>query len=157
MIRIGSGFDVHALAEGRRLVLGGIEIDYPQGLAGHSDADVVLHALCDAMLGAVANYDVGHHFPPGKPEYKDIDSLKLLEKVDLLLREDEWSVVNADITVICEKPRLAPFIDKMRARISTTLKVNIGQISIKATTSEKLGSMGREEGIAAMAVVLVEK
>jgi len=157
MIRVGSGFDVHAFAEGRKLVLGGVEIEFPKGLAGHSDADVVLHALCDAMLGAVAKGDIGHHFPPHDPKFKNIASLKLLKHVDSLLQEDDWSIVNADITVICEFPKLAPYIDQMRTKISDALMVSFNQISVKATTSEKLGFTGRGEGIAAMAVVLVEK
>ncbi len=157
MIRVGSGFDVHAFAENRKLVLGGVEIDYHLGLAGHSDADVLLHAICDAMLGATAQGDIGQHFPPSDQQYKDISSVELLKRVDAIVKQGGWSLVNADATLICEEPKLATYIERIRANIAAALDVERSQISIKATTSERLGFTGRKEGIAATAVVLMEK
>jgi 2-C-methyl-D-erythritol 2,4-cyclodiphosphate synthase len=157
MIRIGSGYDVHRFAPGRKLFLGGELIEHPLGLLGHSDADVLLHALCDALLGAVAKGDIGKHFPPSDERFKDISSTLLLKQVIAMLAADGWKLVNADMTVVCEVPRIAPHSDKIRANIAEVTGVALDAISLKATTSEKLGFTGREEGIAAMAVVLVEK
>ncbi len=154
-MRVGCGFDVHRLVPGRRLILGGVEIPYHLGLEGHSDADVLLHALADALLGAAALGDIGHHFPPGDPRYKDADSLALLQEAYRLVRERGYRLANADAVVIAEAPRLAPFIVAMRERIATALAVADDQISIKATTTEGLGYTGRGEGIAAQAVVLL--
>ncbi len=155
--RIGSGFDVHPFVAGRRLVLGGEAIDHPLGLAGHSDADVVLHALCDALLGAVAKGDIGHHFPPSDQQFKDVSSTLLLNRVVEILRADGWSLVNADITIICEQPKIAPYVERMKTNISRVCRVDADAVSIKATTTEQLGFTGREEGIAAMAVALVQR
>ncbi len=155
--RIGSGFDVHPFVAGRRLVLGGEAIEHPLGLAGHSDADVVLHALCDALLGAVAKGDIGHHFPPSDQQFKDVSSTLLLNRVVEILRADGWSLVNADITIICEQPKIAPYVERMKTNISRVCRVESNAISIKATTTEQLGFTGREEGIAAMAVALVQR
>ncbi len=155
--RIGSGFDVHPFVAGRRLVLGGEAIDHPLGLAGHSDADVVLHALCDALLGAVAKGDIGHHFPPSDQQFKDVSSTLLLNRVVEILRTDGWSLVNADITIICEQPKIAPYVERMKTNISRVCRVDTDAVSIKATTTEQLGFTGREEGIAAMAVALVQR
>lgn len=157
MFRIGCGFDVHRFEEGRRLILGGETIDHPLGLLGHSDADVVLHALCDALLGAVALGDIGLHFPSADPQFKDISSLILLQKVVDLLRRDGWNIVNADLTVVCERPKIAPYASKIRQNIARIAGTEVDAISIKGTTTERLGFTGREEGIAAMAVVLVSR
>lgn len=157
MQRVGSGFDVHPLVAGRRLVLGGEVIDYPLGLQGHSDADVLIHALCDALLGALALGDVGKHFPPTDERYRDISSLHLLEKVMDMVRAQGWEMVNTDLTLVCEEPKIAPYSDAMRKNIAGALDVAVDAISIKATTTEKLGFTGRGEGIAALAVVLVNK
>jgi 2-C-methyl-D-erythritol 2,4-cyclodiphosphate synthase len=157
MFRVGSGFDVHRFSKGRKLILGGETIDFPLGLEGHSDADVVLHALCDALLGAAGLGDIGRHFPPGNPEYKDISSTVLLERVTNMLEDKGWRLENADLTLICEKPKIAPYSDKMRANIASAMDVEPAQISIKGTTTERLGFTGREEGIASMAIVLISK
>ncbi len=157
MIRIGSGYDIHRFAPGRKLFLGGELIDHPLGLLGHSDADVLLHALCDALLGAVAKGDIGRHFPPNDERFKDISSTLLLKQVIAILATDGWKLVNADMTIVCEAPKIAPYSDKIRANIAEVTGVAVDAISLKATTSEKLGFTGREEGIAAMAIVLVEK
>jgi 2-C-methyl-D-erythritol 2,4-cyclodiphosphate synthase len=154
-MRVGCGFDVHRLVPGRRLILGGVAIPYHLGLEGHSDADVLLHALADALLGAAALGDIGCHFPPGDPRYKDADSLVLLQEVYRLVRARGYRLANADAVVIAEAPRLAPFIVAMRGRIATALAVAEDQISIKATTTEGLGYTGRGESIAAQAVVLL--
>ncbi|GEA14426.1 MAG: 2-C-methyl-D-erythritol 2,4-cyclodiphosphate synthase [Moorella sp. (in: firmicutes)] len=154
-MRIGCGFDVHRLVPHRRLVLGGVEIPYSLGLAGHSDADVLLHALADALLGAAALGDIGRHFPPGDPRYKDADSLVLLQEVYRMVRQAGYRLGNADTIIIAEQPKLAPFIDSMRERIARALEVQKDQISIKATTTEGLGFTGRGEGIAAQASVLL--
>ena len=155
--RIGNGFDVHRLASGRTLVLGGVQIDHPMGLEGHSDADVLLHALCDAILGAISLGDIGQHFPSDDPQFKDVSSLVLLEKVNAMLRQDKWRVANVDITVICEQPKIAPYADRIRENIAPILDLPLDAVSIKGTTTEKLGFTGREEGIAAMAVALVSR
>jgi 2-C-methyl-D-erythritol 2,4-cyclodiphosphate synthase len=156
-MRAGIGYDVHPLVEGRKLILGGLDIPFIKGLSGHSDADVLTHAIMDALLGACALGDIGAHFPPSDPQYKGISSLILLERVGELLKKKGWKVENVDATVVAEKPRLAPFVDEMRRRLARALQVEIGQVSIKATTSEKLGFAGRGEGISALAVAAVEK
>lgn len=153
--RIGTGFDVHRLEENRKLILGGVEIPFEKGLLGHSDADVLVHALMDAMLGAAALGDIGGLFPDNDPAFKDISSMILLEKVGAAVAEKGYSLGNADITVICQKPKLAPYIPLMRSRIAQTLNVSEEQINLKATTTEKLGFTGRGEGIAAEAVCLL--
>lgn len=155
-IRVGQGIDVHAFCEGDHVVLGGVRIDHEKGLAAHSDGDVALHALCDAMLGAAAKGDIGRHFPPSDPAWKDADSRDLLRKVDLLLKHDGWAVNNADITLVCEQPKISPFVEQMRANISADLGLDPEYISVKATTTEGLGFCGRGEGITALAVVLIK-
>ena len=155
-IRIGIGYDVHPLTAGRKLVLGGIEIPFAQGLSGWSDADALTHAIIDALLGAAALGDIGSHFPPGDPQYKDISSLDLLERAKKELTEKGWRIVNIDATVMAERPRLRELIDRMRGQLSQTLGINISQTSVKASTSARLGFIGREEGIAAYAVALIE-
>lgn len=154
-LRIGQGFDVHRFAVGRRLVLGGVEIAHERGLAGHSDADVLTHAICDALLGAAALGDIGRHFPDTDPRYKDADSLELLAQVARLVHDAGWRIGNIDSTVIAQAPRLAPHIDTMRARLAAAAGVEAAQIGVKATTSEGLGFTGRAEGIAAMATALL--
>ena len=156
MIRIGSGYDIHALVAGRKLILGGVEIDWRLGLAGHSDADVLLHAICDACLGAAAMGDIGTHFPPDDDRYKEIDSRMLLSKVAAMLHQAQWKICNLDCTIIAEKPRLAPYISAMREHVSSDLSIALSQINIKATTAEGLGFIGQQQGIAAQAVVLLE-
>lgn len=155
MIRVGTGYDVHRLVENRKLILGGVEIPFEKGLEGHSDADVLLHAIKDALLGAAALGDIGRHFPDNNPLYKGISSLVLLEKVGLLLQQHGFVVQNIDATVIAEKPKLSPYISAMNENIARVLTVPAGQINIKATTTEGLGFTGRKEGIAAQAVVLL--
>ncbi len=155
-MRIGQGFDVHQLVEGRKLIVGGVEIAYPLGLLGHSDADVLLHAICDALLGAAALGDIGKHFPDSDPRYKGIDSRKLLREVMRLLREKGYQLVNLDATIIAQAPRMAPHIPAMVSHIAEDLGVAAGCINVKATTTEKLGYTGRGEGIAAQAVCLIE-
>lgn len=154
-IRVGQGFDVHAFADGRRLILGGVPIEHPRGLAGHSDADVLAHAVTDALLGAAALGDLGRHFPDSDPAWKDADSLDLLRRVTARAAEAGWRPVNVDATVIAEAPRLAPHIDVMRGNLADALGLPRERVGVKATTSERLGFTGREEGIAALAVVLV--
>ena len=156
-IRVGMGYDVHRFAEGRELWLGGIRIDHPFGLLGHSDADVVIHALCDAMLGAANMRDIGYHFPDTAGEYAGIDSKILLRKTVSLLASKGYRVGNADITVCAEHPKLNPHIPSMQAVLADCMETDADNVSIKATTTEKLGFVGREEGIAAYAVVLIEK
>ena len=155
-VRAGIGYDVHPLVPGRKLVLGGIDIPFDKGLSGWSDADALSHAIIDALLGAAALGDIGSHFPPGDPQYKDISSLVLLERVRKKLAENGWQVVNIDATVLAESPRLRDFIDRMRQQLSQTLGINISQVSVKASTSAGLGFIGRGEGIAAYAVALIE-
>jgi len=154
-MRIGQGFDVHAFAEGRKLILGGIEVPYHLGLAGHSDADVLIHAICDALLGAAGLGDIGHHFPDNDPKYAGIDSTKLLSDVMKSLTESNLKVGNLDVTVIAQKPKLAAHVPAMRTRLAGLLGIEVGLCNIKATTTEKLGFTGRGEGIAAQAVVLL--
>ena len=155
-MRVGQGVDVHAFAAGRRLVLGGVDIPYDLGLAAHSDGDVLLHALCDALLGAAGLGDIGGCFPDSDETYRDIDSRRLVRAVMDKLRAQAWQVANADITVVAQQPRLAPHTAAMRANIAADLEVEPAQINVKATTSEHLGFTGRGEGIAAFAVVLLE-
>lgn len=154
-IRIGQGFDVHQFAEDRPLIIGGIEIPYHVGLLGHSDADVLLHTISDALLGAVAKGDIGKHFPDTAQEFKDADSAELLKQVWNMVKADGYELSNVDCTIIAQKPKMAPYIEAMRERIAALLEVNISQVNVKATTTEKLGFTGREEGIAAQAAVLV--
>ena len=157
MIRVGIGYDAHALISGRSLVLGGVSIPFHLGLDGWSDADVLVHAMMDALLGAAALGDIGEHFPPGDPAYNGLSSLKLLNRVSDLLKEHGWSIGNIDATIIAERPRLRPFMVTMRENIGKVLGIQIDRVGIKATTSEKLGFTGREEGIAAYSVALLEK
>ena len=156
-IRAGIGYDVHPLVPGRRLVLGGIDIPFDKGLDGWSDADVLIHAIIDALLGAAALGDIGSHFPPGEPQYKGISSLTLLKSAGRELTENGWQVNNIDATVVAERPRLRDFIDQMRGQLSQTLGININQVSVKAHTSEQMGFVGRGEGIAAYAVATLEE
>jgi len=156
-IRIGQGFDVHAFAEGRKLILGGVEIDHEKGLLGHSDADVLTHAVCDALLGAAALGDIGHLFPDTDARFAGADSLDLLAEVMRQVRKAGFSVGNIDVTVIAQAPRLAPHISNMREKLAAAMQVDVAQIGIKATTSEHLGFTGRSEGIAAMAVALLTR
>ena len=156
MLRIGQGLDVHAFAPARDLILGGVKIDYEYGLAGHSDADVLTHALMDALLGALALGDIGKLFPDNDDAFKGADSLKLLERVMSLEQFKNVTLVNADITVIAQKPKIAPYTDMMRQKLAAVLKCGVDRISVKGTTTEKLGFCGRGEGITAMAVVLLE-
>ncbi len=155
--RIGYGYDVHRLAEGRPLILGGVEIPHSMGLDGHSDADVLLHAICDALLGALALGDIGKHFPDTDPAFKDADSRQLLREVKGMLKERGYRVGNVDATVVAQKPKLAPYIEEMRKRIAADLEVEPEQVSVKATTSEEIGFEGREEGMSATATVLIGK
>ena len=153
MFRVGIGYDVHRLVAGRKLVLGGVEVPYHLGLIGHSDADVALHALMDAMLGAAALGDIGQHFPPEDAGYKGVSSVALLERVGEMIGRQRLRVGNLDITIVAEKPRLLPFVPAMRASIAAALQIRLEQVSVKAKTTEGLGFAGRGEGIAAYAVV----
>lgn len=155
--RIGYGFDVHALQEGRPFILGGITIPSAFGPLGHSDADVLIHAICDALLGSAALGDIGMHFPDNSDEFKNIDSKILLQRVIRLLKEKKYAVVNIDATVILEKPKIAPYITAMRESLSCVMGIPADDISIKATTNEKMGYVGRQEGVCAHAVVLIER
>lgn len=155
MMRVGVGYDVHRLAAGRRLVLGGVEIASPLGLLGHSDADVLTHAIMDALLGAAALGDIGQHFPPSDEQWRDADSLALLARVTALLVERGWRVGNVDATVVLERPKLAPHVPAMRARLAEAMGVTPAGVSVKATTNEGMGFIGREEGAAAHAVALI--
>lgn len=154
-IRIGNGYDIHRLVEGRALILGGVEIPHSLGLLGHSDADVLTHAIMDAMLGALSLGDIGHYFPPSDPQWSGANSLTLLEQVHQIVQAQGWQIGNIDSTVVAERPKLKPHLKAMRDRLAQTLSINSAQISIKATTNEKLGPVGREEGICAYAVVLL--
>lgn len=154
-MRVGHGFDVHRFADGRRLVLCGVEVPYERGMEAHSDGDVPLHALCDALLGAAGLGDIGRHFPDSSAEFKDIDSRVLLRRVVVAVRERRWQVVNADLTIAAQAPRLGPYIDTMRDNVALDLGVERGCANVKATTTERLGFTGRGEGIAAWAVVLL--
>ena len=154
-LRIGQGYDVHRLVAGRRLVLGGEEIPHERGLDGHSDADVLLHALGDALLGAAGLGDLGTHFPPSDERWRGADRVGLLERIVGLVRGEGWRVVNADLTLLAEAPRLAPYRERIRARIAAVLGVEVAAVGLKATTHEGLGAIGRSEGMAALAVVLL--
>lgn len=155
VMRVGIGYDVHRLVEGRRLVLGGVEVPFERGLLGHSDADVLTHACCDALLGAVAAGDLGRHFPDSDPRWTGVSSLVLLERVAAILAERGYAVSNVDATVIAERPKLAPYVAEMAARLAAALGVPMDAVSVKATTSDRLGLVGRGEGIAACAVAAV--
>ena len=156
-MRIGQGFDVHALVPGRKLVIGGVEIPYARGLQGHSDADVLLHAICDALLGAAGLGDIGQHFPDSDPAYAGVDSRKILRETAKKVRERKLRVVNIDATILAQEPRMGPHIPRMIGNIAADLDVAPAAINIKATTTESLGFLGRVEGIAAQAVALVEQ
>ena len=156
-MRIGQGYDVHRLVEGRRLVLGGVDIPWEKGLLGHSDADVLTHAVMDALLGAAALGDIGKHFPDTDPAYKGADSLKLLERVVVLLEERGFAVGNVDATVLAQRPKLAPYIPKMRENLARVMGVDPSRVNVKATTEEGLGFTGSGEGMAAHAVALIEE
>ncbi len=156
-VRVGFGYDVHQLMEGRELWLGGVRIDYERGLEGHSDADVLVHAICDALLGAADLRDIGHHFPDAKAEYENAASTALLRETVRLLKEHGYSVGNIDATICAEQPKLSPFIPTMKEKLAEAMGVDSSTISIKATTSEKIGFVGREEGMVAYAVALIHK
>jgi 2-C-methyl-D-erythritol 2,4-cyclodiphosphate synthase len=155
-MRVGQGLDVHAFAEGRKLVIGGVEIPHARGLLGHSDADVLLHAICDALLGAAGLGDIGQHYPDSSPQFADIDSRVLLRSTAAKLKELKFRVVNVDATIIAEAPRMSPHVARMVANIAADLGIAPGAVNVKATTTERLGFIGRDEGIAAMAVALIE-
>lgn len=157
IFRVGTGYDVHRLQEGLELWIGGVKIEHTHGLLGHSDADVLLHAICDALLGAAALGDIGKHFPDTDPRYKGISSIKLLKHVSELLKERGYTVGNIDSTIVAQRPKMAPHIPQMRQNIADALGINIDCISVKATTTERLGFEGREEGISAQAVALIVK
>jgi 2-C-methyl-D-erythritol 2,4-cyclodiphosphate synthase len=157
MIRIGQGFDVHQLVEGRPCIIGGIEIPHEKGLLGHSDADVLLHTIADACLGAIGEGDIGKHFPDTDPKYKDADSKVLLKNVWDIVISKGYKLNNLDCTIMAQKPKMAPYIEEMRAVIANLLQASTDQVNVKATTTEKLGFTGREEGIASQAVVLITK
>lgn len=150
------GYDVHQLVEGRKLIMGGVEIPHEKGLLGHSDADVLIHAIMDALIGAIGEGDIGKHFPDTDARYKGISSILLLEKVGQLLKEKHAVIQNIDATIIAQKPKMAPFIPEMREKIASALSIQVGQVNIKATTEEKLGFTGAEQGISSQAVTLVD-
>ncbi|MBW1972630.1 MAG: 2-C-methyl-D-erythritol 2,4-cyclodiphosphate synthase [Spirochaetes bacterium] len=156
-MKIGIGFDVHPFAKGKELILGGEKIPFPKGLSGHSDADVLVHAICDAILGAIGEGDIGVHFPDNDPRYKDISSLKLLKDVTEMMKKKGFIISNLDSIIVAQKPKFFPYFMKMKNNLSSILNINKDLINIKATTTEKLGFIGREEGIAAYCVVLLKK
>lgn len=156
MYRIGQGYDLHKLTEGRKLILGGVEIPHKTGLLGHSDADVLIHAIMDALLGALALGDIGKHFPPSDPKYKGISSILLLEQVKNLIKKKDYKIVNIDSTIIAEKPKMLPHIEKMCLNISNALDIDIKRISVKATTTEGMGAEGEELAISSQAVCLLQ-
>ncbi len=156
-IRVGFGYDMHRLQEGRVLWIGGVKIDYSKGLYGHSDADVLIHAICDALLGAANLRDIGHNFPDNDNEYKDIDSKILLKRTVNLLHKKEFSIGNIDVTICAEEPQLNPFIPEIQKTLADILAIDTDNVSVKATTSERMGFVGRKEGITAYAVVLIQK
>ncbi|MEW6142618.1 MAG: 2-C-methyl-D-erythritol 2,4-cyclodiphosphate synthase [Chloroflexota bacterium] len=156
MTRVGIGYDVHSLVVGRKLILGGVDVPFERGLAGHSDADALVHSIMDALLGAAALGDIGTHFPPTDEQYRGASSLVLLSRVSELLAENDFKINNIDSTIIAQKPKLAVYIDQMRLNISQTLGLTIDQVSVKATTSEGLGFIGRVEGIATFAIAMIE-
>ena len=155
-IRIGQGIDVHAFCDGDHVMLGGVRIPHSKALAAHSDGDVALHALCDAMLGAAALGDIGRHFSPSDPKWADVDSRILLREVDMLLKHDGWAVTNVDVTLVCEQPKITPHADRMRANIAADIGLDLTDVSVKATTTEGLGFCGRGEGITALAIVQIK-
>ena len=155
-IRTGQGVDVHAFGEGDHVMLCGVRIPFERGLKAHSDGDVALHALCDAMLGAAALGDIGRHFPPSDTRWAGADSRDLLRQVDMLLKHDGWSVINCDITLVCERPKITPFAEQMKSNIAADIRVDTTDVSVKATTTEGLGFCGRGEGITALAIVLIK-
>ena len=155
--RIGHGYDVHKLEEGKKFVIGGVEIDHYKGAVGHSDADVVIHVICDALLGALSLGDIGKHFPDTDNKYKGIDSKILLQKVMKLVKEEKYQISNVDITILLQKPKLRNYIDSMRDTLSNIMEINKSQISVKATTTEELGFVGREEGVAAHCVCILKQ
>ncbi|MFQ5443987.1 MAG: 2-C-methyl-D-erythritol 2,4-cyclodiphosphate synthase [Nitrospinales bacterium] len=157
MFRIGNGYDVHKLVEGRKLILGGVEIPHPLGLDGHSDADALCHALCDALLGACSAGDIGHYFPPSDSQWKNISSLVLLEKVGQVCVDRQFKICNIDSVIVAQQPKLAPHIDKMKNNLASTLGIDADRVNVKATTTEGLGLTGQEQGIAAYAVALLER
>jgi 2-C-methyl-D-erythritol 2,4-cyclodiphosphate synthase len=157
MIRIGNGYDIHKLGEERELILGGVKIEHHLGLIGHSDADVLTHAIMDAMLGALSLGDIGHYFPPTDPQWKGANSIELLKQVNQLILDRGWKIGNIDSVIVAERPKLKPHLKKMIANLAQNLQLQEDQVSIKATTNEKLGPEGREEGISAHAVVLLLK
>lgn len=157
MMRIGQGFDVHEFADNRPLIIGGIEIPYERGLIGHSDADVLLHTITDAALGAIGEGDIGRHFPDTDPDFKDADSAKLLEHIWKLVDARGYKLGNIDCTIIAQKPKMAPHIETIRTRVAELLQADVSQVNVKATTTERLGFTGREEGIASMATILLLK
>jgi 2-C-methyl-D-erythritol 2,4-cyclodiphosphate synthase len=156
-IRIGNGYDIHRLVTGRPLILGGVEIAHTVGLLGHSDADVLTHAIMDAMLGALSLGDIGHYFPPTDPQWQGANSLKLLEQVNQLIIDKGWQINNIDSVIVAERPKMKSHLSAMRTKLAATLNINPEQVGIKATTNEQLGPVGREEGIAVYAVVLLVK
>lgn len=156
-MRIGYGYDVHKLVEGRKLIIGGVDIPYEKGLLGHSDADVLLHAVMDSLLGAAALGDIGKHFPDSDDKYKGISSIKLLKEVLALINNNNYCIINLDATIIAQKPKMRPYIDQMRCNIANAFEIDIDTVNVKATTEEGLGFTGREEGIAANCVCLIEK
>ena len=155
--RIGHGYDVHKLEEGKKFIIGGIEIDHDKGAVGHSDADVVIHVICDALLGALSLGDIGKHFPDTDNKYKGIDSKILLQKVMQLVKEEKYQISNVDVTILLQKPKLRNYIDSMRDTLSNIMEINKSQISVKATTTEGLGFVGREEGVAAHCVCILKQ
>ena len=155
-IRIGNGYDIHRLVPGRSLILGGVQIEHELGLLGHSDADVLTHAIMDALLGALSLGDIGHYFPPTDPQWAGADSLQLLQQVHQLILDRQWQITNIDTVVVAERPKLKPHITAMRDQLATVLNLAPDQVGIKATTNEQLGPVGREEGICAYAVVLLQ-
>ena len=157
MIRVGNGFDVHRLVEGRKCIICGVDIPHEKGLLGHSDADVALHALCDALLGACAKRDIGYHFPDTDPRWKGADSRMLLRGVRDIIAADGWEIANVDVTIIAQAPKMLPHIDAMRANVAADLRIDIDAVSVKATTTERLGFTGRGEGIAAQASALISR
>jgi 2-C-methyl-D-erythritol 2,4-cyclodiphosphate synthase len=156
-MHIGFGYDVHRLVEGRKLILGGVQVPYKKGLEGHSDADVLLHALCDALLGAMGEGDIGRHFPNTEPRFQGISSLRLLQNVATMMAERSLAVENLDTTVVAEQPLIGPYIPQMVEKIATTLEIPAGRVNIKATTSEGLGFIGEGKGVVAYAIVLLKK
>ena len=157
MFRIGNGYDVHRLVKGRKLILGGVEIPHSTGLDGHSDSDALLHAMCDAILGACGAGDLGQHFPDSNPEWKDVSSLWLLKNVGEICYQHHFKVANIDSVIVAQNPKLAPFTEQMKTNVAKALNIPFDKVNVKATTTENLGFTGREEGIAAYAVVLIKK